>query len=174
MNSTTEERQGEQLRQKLHSSTDHEILTELAHIREHGAQLYAVEPIAELLFGPHDEPVKQGVAELLADLRLPEANAVLARCVERYSQHSEVWRLVSVCWMGRLDFVDYAPLFIDLLRHGGQNTGLEAYTVLQELLPRLSPTQRTECAQLLQQADNERPALVNAGLMQSLADELMG
>lgn len=173
MNLTTEERLGEQLRQQLQNSTDHDILTELAHIREHGAQLYAVKPIAELLFAPHNEQVKQGVAELLADLRLPEANAVLAGCIERFRQHTEVWRLVSVCWMGRLDFVDYAPLFIDLLHHGAPNTGLEAYTVLQDLLPRLSPSQRAECAQLLQRTDMELPAQVNAGLMQSLLDEFM-
>lgn len=164
---STDERKAEQLRNLLRESTDESITGLLEELREQG-DFYAVEPLVELLFSTRSEPLKRRVVGLLADLSDQRAADVIARCIKRHRNAPELAALVSVCWQSRLDFTSHANLFVDLLRNAPMATGIEAYSVLDGMLPALPAEQRNQCLATLRQGIASDEAMDSAGLIAAL------
>lgn len=164
---STDERKAEQLRNLLRDSTDESISGLLEELREQG-DFYAVEPLVELLFSTRSEPLKRRVVGLLADLSDQRAADVIARCIKRHRNAPELAALVSVCWQSRLDFSHHTSLFVDLLRNAPMTIGIEAYSVLDSMLPMLPTEQRALCLATLRKGITSDEAMDNAGLIAAL------
>lgn len=171
MQNNTEERKAEQLRLLLQGSSDETIGGILEQLREQG-ELYAVEPVIELLFAKRDEEVKRKVASLLADLTDQRAVVIIAQSISHFRGETALSQLVSACWQSRLNFTDYAELFVDLLRHEPMLTGVEAYSVLEMLLPQLPQERQTACVKALRQGPATDAAKDSAALIEALLEEL--
>lgn len=123
--------------QSIKNGSDEYIISTLEEIRESGEE-YMVEAIINLLFTKRSEHLKNEVVNFLVDIKNHEATAEITNAIRNNYASADLHRLVSVCWQSRLDFSSEIGLFIDLLCKLDYQTGIEAFSVIENALDNTS------------------------------------
>lgn len=127
-------------RKLLAESSDEQIIGLLTELRESGED-FMVPLLAELLFEPNSEKLKEAVSKLLVDLKNKKNAEVLAEVIRKHTESPELHRLLAICWQSRLDFSPYIDLFVSLFIQSDFQTSFEAFSVIENSLTELSGEQ---------------------------------
>jgi len=121
----------ENLIDQLFVGDDEEILSNLEALRDNGT-LASLGAMLEHLTTLPSPPIKGKILELVADLKLPGAAAILANFTFACKNATIQQELVSASWQSRLDFTPYFNRYIDLAISGNLMLVLDVLSLLEE------------------------------------------
>lgn len=131
--------QKEKLRNQVRALRSGNRTTVLDAIKEIRAEssISILGELFDLLLEQEDAEIVREISSLLNDLKLQEAAPVLAEAIQKAEYQSISTILVAACWQNGLSFGKYADTFVEVVIHGDYETGIEAFTVLEEAVGEL-------------------------------------
>jgi len=116
---------------ELFLGEEEEILGNLESLRENG-NLESLGAMLEHLTTRPSQPIKDKILELIADLKLPGAAAIVANFTFACKNTALQQELVSASWQSRLDFSPYFNRYIDLAISGNLMLVLDVLSLIEE------------------------------------------
>lgn len=135
------------LRKSLFSGNDEVVQQALTEIRNNGTP-QVVELLLDLHVVTSNKVIKNNISQLLADLKDTNTITIIANAISNPKYTKIKKELLSICWQNGMDFSPYALTFAQILCNETLETAFEAYTVLDELRPKLSAEIRKQLSDL--------------------------
>ena len=110
---------------------EEEILSNLESLRDSG-NLESLGAMLEHLTTLPSHTIKGKILELIADLKLPGAAAIVANFTFACKNATLQQELVSASWQSRLDFTPYFNRYIDLAISGNLMLVLDVLSLIEE------------------------------------------
>ncbi|MFV0375844.1 MAG: hypothetical protein ACK5JD_00920 [Mangrovibacterium sp.] len=149
--------------QNLQSANSEVVSQSLSQIRENGNSAY-IPSLVDLLHSTQNHEIKKQVTNLLAELKHSDAVPLIIDAIRNKKYSSELQFLVSACWENGLDYLEYLPLFVDLMIEQNFKVAFEAHTVITNMTGRISreqsETQTLKIKQALPGMDNDKRGLL--------------
>lgn len=130
-----------ELLEKLRSGGPDLVSEAVKEIQENG-DLAMAEALLDVLGQRPAEFPESVVVGLLADIRDADFRACLFRRLQQATVSVQKVLLLRIAWESALDYSAHWEFFLDLLSEDEFEVALEASTVLEETVRRLSPEQR--------------------------------
>lgn len=128
---------------ELFLGEEEEVLANLESLRENG-NLESLGAMLEHLTTLPSSPIKGKILELVADLKLPGAAAIVANFTFACKNATLQQELVSASWQSRLDFSPYFSRYIDLAISGNLMLVLDVLSLIEESFEKVENLQLQE------------------------------
>lgn len=127
----TEENKPNNQADKIFTGEEETILSNLEALRDEGS-LASLGAMLEHLTTQPSEPIKLKILELIADLKIPEASAIVANFTFACKSPTLQQELVAASWQSRMEFGHYLNKYIDLAIEGNMMLALDVISLVEE------------------------------------------
>jgi hypothetical protein len=116
----------------LFSANTVTVLAALNTLKEKGNKAY-LPLLFDLLNSNPEAEVEKEIMFILNNLKIKDAVPVMAEALQN-QKYRPIWeKITTACWQTGLDFKNYLPVFVDLVINEDWETGLEAFTVIENM-----------------------------------------
>lgn len=122
---------------KLFSTNTSVIIETIGEIRKIG-EVQLIEPLIEVADKTKDPEVREAIFSLLADLRMQEAVEPLVIAVNNRKCLKNFPQFLGKLWQNKLDFSAHIPVFLKVMLNENYESGIEAFTIIEESLEHCS------------------------------------
>jgi hypothetical protein len=116
----------------LFSANTATVLAALNTLKEKGNDAY-LPLLFDILNSNPEAEVEKEIMFILNNLKIKDAVPVMAEALQNPKYLSIRKKLTTACWENGLSFKNYLPVFVDLVIHEDWETGLEAFTVIENM-----------------------------------------
>lgn len=141
--------------QNLQSGNAEIVSETLDQLSESGNSAY-LPFLFELLHSTNNDEIKRRIARLLSELKQSDAIPSIIEAIQNKSYAQELQYLVSACWENGMDYIDYLPLFVDLMIEHDFMVALEAHTVITNMTGKIA---MATCEQEIKKIENALPSV---------------
>ena len=134
-------------------STRPELITSTLYEIRNSGSVSMLPFLIELIHSKTDPGVRNGIIELLGEIRNKEAIPILVESLENHAFGEYLPAFVAACWQSGLDFSKHMRVFANLFIHADYITALEAFTVLEESIVNATDSERIECIHWLRDSE---------------------
>lgn len=129
----------EQLVADLYSPNEPIVLKAIEELREHGNEK-TLESLIQLLCATSSELIRIELIKYLNELKSDKALPPLIEAIANPKYHVFQVELIAAIWESGLDASDYLEFFIDLIIEQDYLVGIEAITVIENILAAIEKT----------------------------------
>jgi len=142
-----------ELKNKLNSSDYFVIIEALREIKEFGT-INIIPHLFDLINENTPDIIKQDILRLICDIKEQSAAPVLVDAISKRNFGDDTSQVVATFWQSRLDFSNYLPTFIRIFIKEDYQTALEAFTVVEDSVSKITSEMQQECINILKSAEN--------------------
>lgn len=139
---------------KLQSADTSIVFEALRRIKE-GSTIKVIPHLFDLINENTQNIVKKDIIRIICDIKEKEAVPVLINEIKKRNFGSDTSDVVSTFWQSRLDFSKYLSTFIRIFIKEDYQTAIEAFTVVEESICRISMETQQECLNILKTNANK-------------------
>lgn len=151
---TNNKNYSEEIRKNLFSGNTDIIEKTLNDIKQNG-----VIEIVPILLDFHllqsNSEFKTKVFQIISDIKSNKVAEVLIDSLSKPKYKTIRKDIVSICWQSRFDYTKFLETFLDIFIFDELETSIEAYTVLEEIVPNLTMEERDRLRDALLDAMND-------------------
>ena len=142
-----------ELLNRLNSSNYFVIIEALREIKEYGS-INIIPHLFDLINKNTPEVIKKDILRLICDIKEQSAAPLLVDAVAKRDFGEDTSEVVATFWQSRLDFSSYLPTFIRIFIREDYQTALEAFTVIEGSLSKITSKMQNECIDILKSSVN--------------------
>ncbi|UCH13621.1 MAG: hypothetical protein JSV22_10985 [Bacteroidales bacterium] len=146
-----ENRKNAELRNKLYSDNHFVIIEALKEIKENGT-INIIPCLFDLINEKTSDIIKKDILRLICDIKEQSAAPVLIDAISTRNFGEDTACVIATFWQSRLDFSSYLPTFIKIFIKEDYQTAIEAFTVIEESVSKISNKMQQECISILNSA----------------------
>ncbi len=146
-----ENRKNSELRNKLYSGNHFVIVEALREIKENGT-INIIPCLFDLINENTSDIIKKDILRLICDIKEQSAAPALIEAISTRNFGEDTSSVIATFWQSRLDFSSYLPTFIKIFIKEDYQTALEAFTVIEESVTKISDRMQKECINILRSA----------------------
>lgn len=132
----------------LRSNNRSAILETIKELRIEG-DVSVLPELFNLMLIQEDPEIHREIGSLLNDLKDKEASEILARAIANPEYKKIQLVLLAACWQNGLSYAKQLPTFVEVVVSGDYPAAVEAFTVIEEAVGELGPTERSALANRL-------------------------
>lgn len=142
-----------ELLNRLNSSNYFVIIEALREIKEYGT-INIIPNLFDLINENTPDTIKKDILRLICDIKEQSAAPVLVDAISKRDFGDDTSQVIATFWQSRLDFSNYLPTFIRIFIKEDYQTALEAFTVVEGSVPKITGKMQQECINILESAEN--------------------
>jgi hypothetical protein len=140
-----------ELLNRLNSSNYFVIIEALREIKEYG-NINIIPHLFDLINENTPDIIKKNILRLICDIKEQSAAPILIDAMAKRDFGDDTSEVVAIFWQSRLDFSNYLPTFIRIFIKEDYQTALEAFTVVEGSVPKITDEMQQKCINMLQSA----------------------
>lgn len=142
-----------ELLNRLNSSNYFVIIEALREIKEYGT-IKIIPHLFDLINENTPDIIKKDILRLICDIKEQSAAPVLVKALSKRNFGNDTSEVVATFWQSRLDFSNYLPTFIRIFIKEDYQTALEAFTVVEGSVSKITSEMQQECIDILKSSVN--------------------
>jgi hypothetical protein len=141
-----------ELRNKLNSSNYLLVFEALREIKESGT-INIIPHLLDLINENTPDIIKKDILRLICDIKEQSAVPVLVDAISKRNFGDDTSHVVATFWQSRLDFSNYLPTFIRIFIKEDYQTALEAFSVVEGSVSKMTVKMQKQCINILTDAE---------------------
>ncbi len=150
---TEDKKKNTELRNKLNSSNYLLVLEALREIKESGT-INIIPYLLDLINENTPDIIKKDILRLICDIKEQSAAPVLVDAISKRNFGDDTSDVVAAFWQSRLDFSNYLPTFIKIFIKEDYQTALEAFSVVEGSVSKMTVKMQQQCIDILKTAED--------------------
>jgi hypothetical protein len=142
-----------ELLNRLNSSNYFVIVEALREIKEYGT-INIIPHLFDLINENTPDIIKKDILRLICDIKEQSAAPLMVEAITKRDFGNYTSEVVATFWQSRLDFSSYLPTFIRIFIKEDYQTALEAFTVVEGSVSKISDKMQQECINILKSSVN--------------------
>jgi hypothetical protein len=142
-----------ELLNRLNSSNYFVIIEALREIKEYGT-INIIPHLFDLINENTPDIIKKDILRLICDIKEQSAAPLMVEAITKRDFGNDTSEVIATFWQSRLDFSSYLPTFIRIFIKEDYQTALEAFTVVEGSVSKISDKMQQECINILKSSVN--------------------
>jgi hypothetical protein len=117
---------------EIKSTNPERILKTIEKIRESGNS-FILPVLIDLLHDTDHQDIKKSILNLLSELKDNESVHVIVAAIRNEKYANECKDLIACCWQNGLSYIEYLPVFVDIVISDRFLNAFEAFTVIENM-----------------------------------------